>query len=248
MLLKIVRSQRTGGIISETAIFCLNARVEFTPHERQCVARYKLHGQVIYNSEAQKRAAEGASMAVAAARGRGVTFGSVDDFLTSSTSKLGHGLKAAALGAISALRLTITIGSLERGHQIECKSLDELLGAEEAILSACESLKGYLDTAMTFDGTEVVIDFATGKPEVVAETTPRPALAAAPPPPAPRLAAPEGRSEEAIVDTPFLSYDPLEEEAIVYEDDNAGAELRAKIIGSVLAGVIALIFLFVILR
>ena len=61
--------------------------------------------------------------------------------------------------AMSKMSLNITIDSLVKGHHIEAKSLDELLGAEEAIKEACENTKGYLRVAATFDGKEEVIEY-----------------------------------------------------------------------------------------
>lgn len=58
-----------------------------------------------------------------------------------------------------ALSLRITVDGLMNGQHIECKDLDELLGAEAAILNACKSLRAYLDTAQTFDGREEVLEF-----------------------------------------------------------------------------------------
>lgn len=161
MQLKIRRSQRDGGIISTTAIFCLDARVEFTAEEQRSITKYKLQGQVIYNSEASKRLLE-----KSATQQDGSTVGS---------------LKSLATIAFAATKLNISINGLQRGQHIECKSLDELLGAEDAIMTACENLKGYLDTALTFDGSEIVIDFNTGKPQLVAQSLPPQQLIAPPP-------------------------------------------------------------------
>ncbi len=189
MQLKIRRSQKTGGVLSTTVIFCLDARVEFTAEEQQSVNLYKLQNQIIYTSEGAQRAAENSAASAAEAKANRIGIGSVDDFLTSTTSKIGHGLKAAAFGAISAMRLTITISSLQRGQHIECKSLDDLCGAEEAIMQACENLKGYLQTASAFDGREILIDFGTDTPTIIAEAaTPNPLLMAPLPAPAPDYA------------------------------------------------------------
>ncbi len=57
------------------------------------------------------------------------------------------------------MSLNISIDSLQGGHAINCNSLDEVLGAEEAIKDACESLKTYLDIAETFDGRQEVIEY-----------------------------------------------------------------------------------------
>jgi hypothetical protein len=141
-------------------IFCLDARVEFTPDEKQSISRYKLQNEVIYNSEAQLRLL---------AKSEAQRDGSV-----------GGGLKGLATMAFAHTKLHITIGSLERGQHIECKSLEELIGAEEAMLAACQNLKSYLDTALTFDGREVLIDFATGAPAIVAQSVTPPVMLAAP--------------------------------------------------------------------
>ena len=53
----------------------------------------------------------------------------------------------------------MTIASLVSGHHIECKDMDEMLGAEGALREGCQNLKGYLDTAVTFDGREEVVQF-----------------------------------------------------------------------------------------
>jgi hypothetical protein len=161
MQLKIRRSQRDGGILSNTVIFCLDARVDFTADEQRHLVRYKLQNQAIYNSEASKR-----HLTKADTQRDGSTLGS---------------LKSIVSVAMAAMKLNISIASLQRGQHVECKSLDELLGAEEAIMTACENLKQYLDIAATFDGREVLFDFATGAPTVVAESI-APAIALVAPP------------------------------------------------------------------
>jgi hypothetical protein len=172
MQLKISRSQRDTGVFSNTVVFCLDARAEYTPQEFDCLRRYKLHNQVIYSSEAQKRAAQGASSRWAEQKAQRIGVGSVDQFLESSAGKIGHGLKAVALGVVSAMRLTITVASLSKGQHIECKSMEELLAAEDALITACQNLKSYLDAAATFDGREVLLDFTGNEPQIVAQTDP----------------------------------------------------------------------------
>lgn len=175
MQLKLQRSQREGGVMSKSVIFCLDARVEFTPAEQQSITKYKLHKQVIYNSEASRRALDGGAARV-------------------DGSTVGH-LKSLAFTALAAMNLNISIESLQRGQHVECKSMDELLGAEEAIMDACRNLRGYLDTAATFDGREVLISFNTDEPEVL-KSAPAPMLVAptkavaAQSTPAPKLAGP----------------------------------------------------------
>jgi hypothetical protein len=61
--------------------------------------------------------------------------------------------------AMERLSLRITIASLMRGVHVECKDLDEVLGAKNAILEAAQSLRDYLDVAASFDGREEIVEF-----------------------------------------------------------------------------------------
>src|ERR1700733_5516575 len=65
--------------------------------------------------------------------------------------------------AMAALSLNISIDSLGRGQHIECKDLEELLEAEDALMTACRTLTRYLAIAATFDGSIALIDFADGE-------------------------------------------------------------------------------------
>ena len=149
MQLKLKRSQRTGGVISNKLYFCLDARVELTAQECADIDKYKLGKMVIYNSEAAKKHIEAGTRSM----------------MTGST--LGAA-KALASFAMASLKLNITIEGLATGTHVECKDMDELLGSENAIMQACENLKAYLDTAATFDGREVLVDFQQGTPQLVA--------------------------------------------------------------------------------
>jgi hypothetical protein len=136
MQLVLRRSQKTTGMLSKSVLFCLDARVDLASEERSNVDKYRLGTQVLYNSAATE-----ASLVKAAA------------------GFAGGGLLKGAVGlALSRLSLSITVDSLTKGHHIECKDIDELLGAEEAIKSACEHIRTYLEVASTFDGREIVVD------------------------------------------------------------------------------------------
>ena len=187
MQLKLRRSQREGGVISKNVIFCLDTRVDFTSEEKANIRRYKLHNQVIYNSDAQKQL--------------------LDRSKASRDGSFGGDLRSLAWVAFAATKLHVTVTSLERGQHIECKSLDELLGAEEAVMTACQNLKGYLEVAATFDGRELVIDFDGEGSRVAAQPQPQPqppqlpvagpAPTAVGPQAAPLTAAPAGAVREA---------------------------------------------------
>ncbi len=147
MQLKIKRSQRTGGVMANKIIFALDARSELKPEEKSLVSKYALGKLVIYDSETRKKLTESGQSNIANAQS-----GSAGRSVWAATK----GLASLAMAAMS---LRVSVDSLSQGHHIECKDMDELLGAEEAITEACRNLKGYLETAATFDGREVVIDF-----------------------------------------------------------------------------------------
>jgi hypothetical protein len=135
MQLKLKRSQ-TSSMMGKV-IFVLDARADLTQEERHLVDKYKLSKMVIYDSAARSKQVGDAGAAFAS----------------------GSLLKGTLNLAMSRLSLSITIDSLTKGHHIELKDLDELLGAEQAVIEGCHQLKAYLDAAATFDGREIVIDF-----------------------------------------------------------------------------------------
>jgi hypothetical protein len=55
------------------------------------------------------------------------------------------------------LSLKVTIGSLLDGVHIECKDMNELLEAQNAITEAGQNLKAHLATVRSFDGGESVV-------------------------------------------------------------------------------------------
>ena len=132
MQLVLRRSQKTTGMLSKSVSFVVDARVDLAPEEAAAVKKYALGSQVLYNSTNAKQYLE-------KAQGSGF-------------------LGAVANIAMARLSLNISIDSLTKGQHIECKDLDELLGAEEAIHNARQSIRTYIDVAQTFDGREIVFD------------------------------------------------------------------------------------------
>ena len=146
MQLKLTRSQRTGGMMGNKVLFALDARAELSPADTELVRKYGLNKIVVYDSEARKKRTESA-------------LGHFDEAGSTSPGKsLWKSARGIASAAMASLSLRITVESLTKGEHIECKELDELLGAEGAIREACASLKAYLETAQTFDGREEVIE------------------------------------------------------------------------------------------
>ena len=55
MQLKIQRSQRMGGLVGGTVVFCLDVRADYAREEAANIAKYKLGREVIYSSRAAQR-------------------------------------------------------------------------------------------------------------------------------------------------------------------------------------------------
>lgn len=138
MQLKLRRSQRAAAILLPR-VYILDARAELTPDEKTLVVTHSLGKIPIYDSEARKKRV----LAAQQLSGGGLlgTLGSI------------------ASSALAAMSLRITIDSLVAGHHIECKTMDELFAAEVAIREGCETLRTFLDLAVTFDGREETMEF-----------------------------------------------------------------------------------------
>ena len=140
MQLKIQRSQRMGGVMGNTVVFCLDAQAEYSRPEADNIARYKLGKQVIYNSRAAQKHMERAKLG------------------TQVGGFWGYAGGAASL-VLAKMSLNISIDSLGWGQHIECKDMLELLEAEEEVMVACRMLKRFLETASTFNGSIALVDF-----------------------------------------------------------------------------------------
>lgn len=189
MQLKFQRSQRAGGILGNTIIFCLDARAEYSPAETANIAKYKLGGQVVYNSQAARRHLENLDRHLDRADG---------DLMRDKAAGLARGVASLALAKMS---LNISIASLGRGHHIECKDLPELLEAEKALIEACRGLKQYLDAAATFNGSVILVDFDDGEKVHLSQGMLE--LAALPAPSSPDMSAaepPPGTAPDVVFD------------------------------------------------
>jgi hypothetical protein len=151
MQLKLQRSQRAGGVIGKTVIFCLDARADYSPAEASNISKYRLGGEIIYNSQAARQHLDRSGRQLDRVE---------SDRLRDRASGLALGAMSLALAK---LQLHISIASLGRGHHIECKDLPELLDAEKALMEACRNLKQFLDAAATFNGSIILVDFDDGE-------------------------------------------------------------------------------------
>lgn len=154
MQLKIQRSQRMGGVFAGAVVFCLDVRADYTEEERHNINKYRLGGEVIYNSQAARKHLDRAGT-------------HLDRTQSRDLKEQMAGLARGGLSMVMAkMSLNISIASLGRGHHIECKDLNELLEAEDTVREACKNVTRFLQVAETFDGSELVVEYENGEERV----------------------------------------------------------------------------------
>lgn len=65
-------------------------------------------------------------------------------------------LGMASRMALKMINLTISVNDLEKGKEVECKDIVEMLAVEEQIREAAQTFKAVLNAAATFGGEEVL--------------------------------------------------------------------------------------------
>ena len=149
MQLKLKRSQRktmTGKII-----YHLDVRAEIPQSDLALIKKYKMGATHVYSSESLKALASGADAAIAT----GQILGKLNPL---GSGALTSTVKGMGMGIASRFAMKITVNDLTNGKSIECKDLNEMLDAEQAVINACQNLKGFLEAAETFDGRELVVE------------------------------------------------------------------------------------------
>lgn len=154
MFLKLKRTQKQGF---SGPIYMLDARLDASQDILSIIYSHNLGSRLIYESESRQRHQESAQEHLE---------DSHDDtnlFAPPSQQAMGVAKMFWKLGraAVSAARasfsLRITVDSLLAGVHVECKSMDELLEAEDAIREAKQNLEGYISSAKSFDGHEEIL-------------------------------------------------------------------------------------------
>jgi hypothetical protein len=133
MQLLIRRGQTQTGVFTQKIAFTATIRAQYTDDERALINKYALGGSVLYDSKDNQQYLDRAGSSQSA-------------------------IKTIGFLALAKMGLTVTIASLQKGHEIQCADLAELLECEEAIVSACKNVKNFLAAAETFDGREIVVD------------------------------------------------------------------------------------------
>jgi hypothetical protein len=157
MMLKIRKSQTSN--VWGTVIFIVDARMELSAEERHLVEKYRLGDMLIYSSSARSRHKEAIKAHLEGTKGHPVFTISVKDQLMGVLKTFFRLGMAGAHAAMAAYHLKITVYKLMRGVHIRCKDMDEVLVARRSIVEAAENLRTYLDAALSFDGTEEILEF-----------------------------------------------------------------------------------------
>jgi NAD(P)-dependent dehydrogenase (short-subunit alcohol dehydrogenase family) len=149
-----------GGIGRDVGRLCaaLGMRVLGTRRRPQpsldLVRKYRLGNRVIYESTNRQRHSEATLEHLKLTKNTPRLTDSAAVQMLGAGKILYRLFRAGWSATAAALSLRITVNSLISGVHAECKSLEELLGAENAIVRAAQNLRSYLDTATTFDGGE----------------------------------------------------------------------------------------------
>jgi hypothetical protein len=150
MLLKIKRSQAVG--ITKSVTFAIDARLQLSAEEEELVRKYRLGSLSLYNSRDLNRNADAATAHAEASQRSAFSFGGV-------LAAFWHFCLALFALVFAKLSVKVSINSLTSGQHIACKSLEELIDAENIIHDACAMVVKYLGIAKTFDGREVLVEF-----------------------------------------------------------------------------------------
>lgn len=130
MQLKLRRSQKTG--LTGTPIFVLDVMAELTSEETELVKKYKLKNQLVYTSEA------------------------ADQNLAKADAGSWAGLGGALMDRVT--KRSFSLGDLVNGQHLECKDLGEVVATENQVHQACQNIRGYIDVARQFDGSEQIVE------------------------------------------------------------------------------------------
>jgi hypothetical protein len=154
IVLRLKRSQKSRF---RRIIYMLDARIDVSAEIRSLIDKHKLGNRVIYESEARQRHAANVRDRLDQSRAATSFFAPPREQVTDFGRSLWQLAKAGVNAARASFALQVTVSSLMAGVHVECKSMDELLDAENAIRAAKGNLEGYIDEIRKFDGTEEIV-------------------------------------------------------------------------------------------
>jgi hypothetical protein len=152
--LKLKRTQKPGF---NSLIYMLDARIDVSAEVRALIAKHNLGSRVIYESSDRQKHAENVQAHLADSHSQTSLFAPPSEQVKGAAKTFWKLGRAAVSAARAALALRVTVNSLLSGVHVECKSMEELLEAEDAFREAKVNLEGYIAAAQTFDGREEII-------------------------------------------------------------------------------------------
>jgi hypothetical protein len=156
LFLKLKRSTRESSLTGKP-IYILDARIDASAEVRAIILKHRLGSRVIYESSSRQKRVDATKAHLERTHNDTSLFDPASAQLKGAGNALWHLGRAAVSAAIATLSLRVTVDSLFSGVHVECKSMEELLEAEQAIKQAKATLEGYIDVLTTFDGREQVV-------------------------------------------------------------------------------------------
>lgn len=153
--LKLKRSTKDG--LTGKPIYMLDARIDASADALALIQKHRLRDRVVYDSAARRKRTAAAVVHLANTRDNTSMFAPPTHQAAGIARSVWHLGRAAVSGTMAALSLRITVDSLLSGVHVECKSMEELADAEDAIRQAKENLENNLHHITSFDGSEEVI-------------------------------------------------------------------------------------------
>ena len=157
MHLLLQRSQRDDGWFASSMMFTLDARLDLSAEEHALFEKYRPGSFVVYESNDHVAHSEAACENFDRAANTPILNATALTLVTA----VWDNVAGLARGAMTALSLRITFADLLDGQHIESDDLDAILIAEDRIVGFCHALASHLETAITFDGREELLELHT---------------------------------------------------------------------------------------
>lgn len=155
LVLKLKRSKKEGTF--GATIYMLDARIDVNAETAAVIAKHGFGKRLIYESADRQLHSARANAHLAGSNNIRSLFGSNAERTAGAVKTVWKLGRAAVSATRASFALRVTVDSLRKGIHVECKSMEELLEAEEAFRNAKENLEAYIETAQSFDGREEII-------------------------------------------------------------------------------------------
>jgi hypothetical protein len=155
ILIKTKRSKKRKGL-RRKMVFVLDARMAVSPDIRKEIVEYDLGGRLIYDSLARKHHTEQMKKHQETTKQNPGWRDPIEKQALGFVKFIFRAVRVVISATRASLAVRVTVASLLRGAHIECRDLNELCGAEQAIEQAGEKIRDFIDVARTFDGREEI--------------------------------------------------------------------------------------------